>query len=420
MYADAPTKLPLADFARFMGMHPLHFAQVTFQPTGAQARRLASNCDVPVVQYSWQNADAVGRDEIARAIADAEAMLEKELGFRLLPSWEVEEWRPTVRPWKKELFNLSNTDLRGFDQAVKVRWGWLVSGGRRSQTLIEAASPVVYTDADADGYDETATVTAAVAASQDAAELRLFYPGKSGAPKYEIRPLLSASVAGLVATITFRRENAVLEDLQEEWQAEGVDGADDANFLTTADVYAVANDPQEPAHLLWENIDDSCDCGQDSCPKCSFATQVACLNIRGDPKNGWFSYWPATWDASAETFSAAEFNVKRQPDAVRLWYLAGHRDKSLSFPNRDLDPAWARTVAVLAASLLDRPPCECVKAGWERWARDLAFSGGAEELATYNLSSRLLDNPFGTQAGAVHAWRQVLREGEAAARVAFV
>lgn len=420
MYASTPTKLPLATWARLIGVHPLHFAQVSFTP--ANAKFPSGNCDLVMAQHEWQEADAVSREEVARAIAQAEDDIERELGFRLLPSWEVDEWRETARYFRPELDNLSLTDLRGAAQALKARWGHIVTVGQRASALLEAGAAITWSDVEAvgDGYDETGTVTVAgLAASVAACDVHVYYPGKSGDPAFEIRPI-NVSIAAGTATITFRRELAVLEEFIEAFEPTAVEGSDDANFLDEVDVYHVYNDPSAPANLLWENRPSTCGCGDDDCPSCDYTVQTACLNVRGDPAHGWLSFVPATYDADTDVWSHQEASIGRNPDIVRLWYQAGLRDKRVACPSRDMDRQWALVVARYAASLLGRPPCACARETWERWRVDLAFRGGAEELATYELTASDLASPLGTAAGAIYAWRRVKNaESGAAARFAI-
>lgn len=414
MYATTPTKLPLATFAQILGMNPLHFAQVYFKPTTSETSR--SNCANVMLQHEWQGADAISREEIARAIAEAETNIERELGYRLLPSWEVDEWQATSRYNDRALSNFNSRDIRGYPQSVRAAWGNIISGGQRATTLLGADRPITYSDDDLDGYDETATVTATVAAGTSACEVRVFYPGKSAAPEWEIRPARVA-VVGVTATIIFRRELAVLEALQEALEPNEVEGDDDAAFLEEVDVYRVYNDPSAPATLLWNNF-SVCGCGSSGCPTCEYSAQTGCLNIIGDPLLGNLSYSPAEWDADANGFTILALTPARQPDIVRLWYYAGLRDKSQACPLRDMDRAWQRTVANYAASMLDRPPCSCVQERWERLRVDRAFTGGAEETSSYTVTASDLGNPLGTRHGAIEAWRRINSRGQVRADVA--
>ena len=412
-YAETRSKLSLDRWARIMGISPLHFNGIQTREPGV--------CAAIWFQYEWQTADRVSREEVARAIAEAEQQIERHVGYRLLPSWEREEHQLTARGPAPEYIRVIPSEIRGFPQAVKANWGHVLSGGVRAQTLLEAGAAVVYTDGDGDGYDETATVTATVPAGTLPCEVRPFYPGESN-QQYEIRPA-AVSVAGVTATIVFRREQAVLKALIEremiptsDSQLRAVDGMVDANFLDEVDVYRVFNDPQTQATFLWEPF-ASCDCETaGGCTECQFSTQTGCL-IEREKRLGWVGYRPATWNATTAVFDGAEWAVERQPEMARLYYYAGWQDLTQTCPRVQMDPGWERTVAYFAAALLDRPICECnnVHAWLDHWRRDLAIPGKDEGL---RISDADLRCPFGTRRGAVNAWHRLREEGVSIGRVA--
>ncbi len=414
--ATTRTKLSLDRWAAIIGIHPAHFNGVFFGDS-------PSVCQQPWLQQPWQAADRLGREEVARAIAQAEADIEDYIGYRLLPDWEVDEWQITERLWRKELVNLSVTDIRGMAQTVEAKWGYFVSGGIRASTLIEVARPIVYTDEDGDDYEEIATVTATVEAGRDPCEIHIYYPVSNamvltgGEDQWEIR-LIDVSITGVTATIRFHREQAVLpQELRDYFppaddsHLRGVDGAVDGNFLETVDVYRVHNDPQTQVSFLWEPFGSGCECNSGGCVLCAYNTQTGCLMLRSEPRQSVVSYHPATWNADDEDFDAAAWAVNRQPNLARLFYYAGWRDKRQACPTVKMDPEWERTVAYYAAALLDRPICECnnIRAWVDHWQKDLAIRG-EEGL---QVSSGDLDNPFGTRRGAVYAWKRVNREGAA-------
>ncbi len=418
--AETLTKLSLDRWAQIIGISPLHFNGVFVNTPTV--------CSQPWMQFPHQAVDRVSREDVAYAIAQAEADLEHFLGYRLLPGWEVDEWNPTVRPWKPENFNLSVTGVRGLGQTVRAKWGMMVSGGIRAQEVIQAGAAVTYSDNDGDGYSETATVTIAASVS-DVCEYAVFFPAAgpvttAGAQEWEIRPR-QVVISGGLATITLRREQLVLPQLQsdlvppaDDSHLRGVDGADNANFLTTVDIYRVYNDPQRQVQFLWEPGAGGCpSCDGTGCPACSYSAQEGCLLARSDPRLSIMAFEPASWNATTLQFDSAAWAVGRQPDLVRLWYYAGLRDRSLSCPTLQMDREWERIVAYYAAALLDRPVCECnnVHAWVEHWRRDLAISG-EEGL---EISRRDLDNPFGTRRGMVNAWRRATRDGAAIGSVAL-
>ena len=412
--ASVYTKLSLDKWASLLGIHPLHFNQViipTLPPTV---------CEQPWIQHPWQDTDRVGREDLALAIKQAEDDIERELKARLMPSWEVDEWRPTMRTVKPELGNLNGLDIRGFGQLVFARWHHFISGGIQAKTLVAAASPIVWSDADGDGYDETGTVSLAVIFT-DPCEIYLYYPTKSGADEWEIRPI-SASIdtATGIATITFRRELVVTEVLLEAMDVQSVDGTVDGNFLATVDVYRKYNDPQRQVQFLWEPFGTFCNsCTGSGCANCAYSTQEGCLMLRDDPRLSIVVYHPATWNSTTLEFDDTDWAIGRQPDLVRLWYYAGIREKSKTCPGREMPREWERVVAYYAASLLDRPVCECnnLHAWIENWRRDMAVPG--EEGLSFGWRSQILENPFGTKRGAIFAWNKVLRSRDITSEVAI-
>ena len=407
------TKLPLDRWFQIFGIHPLHANQVvipTLPPTV---------CAQPWLQHAWQGIDRVGREDLALAIKQAEDDIERVLQTRLLPTWEVDEWRPTERFFRPELTNISVTDIRGYSQIVIARWKHFITGGIEAKELVDDNAAITYSDSDTDGYDETATVSVAVTFT-DECEVCIYYPGKAGDDAWEIRPTnVSINTGTGIATITFRRELAVLEELLESFDPSDVDGTDDAQFLTTVDVYRKYNDPQRQVQFLWEPISSCTICNGNGCPECAYDTQEGCLMLRGDPRTAIVSYRPATWNQDTLEFDSTEWSVKRQPDLVRLWYYAGIRDKKKSCPIREMKGELERAVAYYAASLLDRPLCECNNVGEfiKYWKRDLALAGEGEELAS--LDDELLGNPFGSKRGAVFAWQRASKSRDLVQEIAI-
>lgn len=412
--AETITKLSLDRWAKIIGIHPMHFNGV-FDPN-----RPTTPCEQPWLQHPWQAADRVGREEVAQAIADAEADIERYLHYRLLPVWETDEWHRGERPNRPELFNLSMTDVRGFAQTVAADWGYLITGGVRQKDLLEADAALDYSDADGDTYNEVATVTGGVTVEEGtpACEVKVYFPvsnaqvATGGEDQWEIKPI-NVSVVGTTATITFRREQCVLperyDDLvppADDSHQRGVDGSDDGNFLEEVDVYRVYNDPQTQATFLWEGLGIGCPCNGTGCGQCEYSTQTGCLTLRSEPRLSVVAYRPATWNAENLEFDAAALAINREPDIVRLFYYAGWRDKRLEFPTIAMDPAWEQTVAHYAAAKLDRPICECNNVGaWvKHWQHDMAMAGEGEFV---KFLDKQLDNPFGTQRGAIAAWQKV-------------
>lgn len=395
-----------------MGLNPLHF-------NGAYVRNVTV-CGQPWLQYPWQAVDRVGREEVAQAIAQAESDMEQHLHFRLLPSWERDERHKPIRPNQRELHNLSNTELRGYAQALQTNFGHFQGGGIRSKELVQADVAVVLTDEDGDGYFETATFTLATTLT-DPCELALYYPvteamvpaaGDSMHDSWEIRPA-KVSITGGTATIRTRREQLIKPSLQldtvppaDDSHMRGIDGSLDNNFVTVADVYRIYHDPQLQVQFLWEPGGCAA-CSGGGCEQCAFQVQYGCLMMREDPRDGFVSYRPTVWNSETLMMDGAALARGTQPDILRLYYYAGWRDNSKACSRVDMDDYWERSVAYYAAALLDRPICECnnMRAFVGHWQEDLAITRAGGE--THRIAEDDLNNPFGTTRGAVFAWKRV-------------
>jgi len=398
-----PTKLTLDAFARYMGMHPIHFNQV----------RLESNphCDQIIFQHEWQNHDHVSREEIARAIAQAEAKIEEQLHFRLAPTWELDEWHHAAVPNSPEFHILNYSDARGHRQSVRADWGYFVSGGIEAKDLIEADVTIVYSDEDGDGYFETATLVVATTVTNKN-EIAVYYPGEEADDTWEIRDT-KVVISGGNATITFRRELAVIPSILEatavDEEPPAADGLADADFLDEVDVYRHWNDPQTQAIFLWEPMPTICgSCNGSGCDACNYQATTGCLILKSEPRRADVAFWPAAWDSDTEVFIPAGICFPgRLPDMVRLWYYAGWRNRRMPYDNR-LDREWEPIVAHMAASLLDRPPCDCAIGDWNKWRQDLTLTAGDEDGKPFFRSAQgAEDNPFGSHRGEIEAWRKV-------------
>ena len=398
--ASTPTKLSLSQFAKIMGLHPLHFEGVYVADQ--------SHCGSAWFQYDWQNFQRVSRETIARAIMDAENQIEDFLGYNLLPDWTIDERVQTSRPFYKDLVNYGNGNMRGYGQTIRPVKNWFISGGMREATVIKLSSIITWTDQDSDGYFETGTVSA-ITTVEDDCEVRVFYPAKSGDNLWEIRPA-RISISGGTVTATFRRELCVLESIlemvQDPAQNAFADGLNNADFLTTVDIYQVTNNPATSANLLWEPT-GNCGCSvNNSCAECAYQTQTACLIAR-DPRLSIVTYSPAVWDTVTKQFDFQSLSIGRQPDQLRTWYYSGYKWQQSNCPNKEMDPFWAQTISYFAASMLERNPCDCNGEFFEQFREDMAFVNGADQLNRYEIRRAELTNPFGSRRGALMAWIRV-------------
>lgn len=291
---------------------------------------------------------------------------------------------------------------------VRASNNYVIEGGVEAWSAISLGQAVTYSDADGDGYDEKATVTVATTVT-DVNEISVYYPGESHDPAWEIRPI-KVSISGGNATITFERQQAVMPDLLERLDANAVDGLVDANFLTTVDVYRHYSDPSQMAIVEWTpGI-----CNDDAC---IVETDTGCFS-QVNERNGIVNVHAATWDADGYTWQHNCCGWWRQPTRVRLWYRAGYRDNRRPRPMHDMAPELERAITYLALSLMDRAweACEQIRNMQAHWREDMARRQSSPgSSSSFQLSPRLLDNPFGTTRAAIYAWRvvQPLIVGEA-------
>lgn len=409
--ATTRTLLPLDRWAEVIGMDPLHFNQITV-PT----IRENAHCATVWKQYAWQEYTQVAREDVAHAIKEAEDQVARQVGYKLLPTWELDERTRAVRPGFAELLAQDALDLRGFRSSIQTDWAHFISGGVERKSLIESAVTIIYSDNDGDGYFETATIVTAT--DQDAegnsvtddCEVAVYYPGESGSDEWEVRPLRSVTISGGVITITMWRHQLVLPELMSVLSPEAVGGLDDSNFLATVDVYRHYNDPQTQVQFLWSPRPDTCDCGSSTCPSCTNTSQYGCL-LAQDWRRGLVSYSPATWDSDDEEFDSADWTVCRAPDKLRLWYYAGHRDMAMACPVLQMSRQLERAVVYYSIALLDRPLCGCdnIERVARRWSEELGLNeSNPTGSASYQLAARHIGNPFGTTRGGLFAWEAVM------------
>lgn len=431
--ASTPTLLSLDRFSMLLGISPAHFSQgfaQTIFPTGGQ-------CGQVYFQYDWQAPDRVSREAIAYAIDEAEREIGYVLGYPVAPTWVAQEVHPFQRQlWKRRtpVFMRhggdADRDATGAPFSVKTTWAKVISGGRRAVDLVGTAvahSPavpgdtLVYSDADGDGYLETATVNLAVPAGMSVpyvSEIKAYYPGHSGAREWEIRPARTRTYTGILVTLTFWSWQLIPWLLLEAFPNSNTPlGAIDltlpASRLASVDVYQEYNDPLQPsAQFLWERRggecgDFACVCGGVGCSLCALKTQDGCISIR-DAEMGVVVPRPATYDTATAQWNNAAWSECRNPDQVKLWYYSGlMSDRALSGEQDDpLGHQLAQAIAWLATARLDKNFCGCsnVQLLSADLRSDLTLITGGE---SHSWPQAQLDNPFGTRKGEVMCWQRI-------------
>lgn len=380
--AKTTTKLKLDHFSRIMGLNPLHFNQVYVPGYETQV------CGEPIYQYSWQNADRVGREEMAQAIGEAERAIEDQLYYKLLPTYEADE-RATIDPRAVRV------------PTAKLSQGYFISGGIRAVVAVEVGRPIAYSVADSLGYKHTGTISQAVTFT-DKEEIAIYYPGHNGNDAWRIEPA-SVVISGGVATIVVPRERLVIESALDGYgDATAVDGTDDTQFLTTVDISRDYLDAAVQADLLHLNPYDLA-----YCPDEAYVGQTATLLPR-DYMSSIVRVITRDWGYPTHDYTPQAFIGGHWPEIVRVWYRAGWQDKTQAYPTRVLDEQWARAVSYLAVTMLDRPLCGCnsLEKITQYYGVDLLLETDQER---YNIKTNnmVVNNPIGTTRAAINAWRLV-------------
>lgn len=418
--------LPLEHFRRVLGYNPWHFFGLQGS-TGAS--RITSECNDLVYQYTWQNANAAGRAEVLGAIESAENRLAAYLYYRPAPHYVVE----TV-PWPRyqggQQTRLSPVSALGRWISVSTGEKYVQTVGVETRALIQANQAVAYTDRDGDGLSELATITVATTIT-DPDQIEVYFnavdrfdgstPPTIGTPDeintalcWRIQPV-TVRIATGTATITGPAWIFV-KPLQYEAGAP-LDPATATNFAASVDIYRRYTDPDgittdtSQAVLIWETTPCGgwwcCDGGgaftTNAFDPAAVAYAIARAGIR-DSANGIITPGPAVYNSTSAVFAETSFATGFEPDRVLLRYRAG-----IPLASGQMPPFWQTIVARFAmAELAERlAACDIANKELWRWQFDLARSSGNNDEAYGAVSTRDLENPFGTRRGHVFAWREV-------------
>lgn len=398
--AETVTWLPLDEWAQIIGINPLHW-------NGLDSNLFQNNvCGEIFFQYDWQHSDRIGRETIARAIREAELEMAAEAGFNLMPDWTTEERLPYPQPAIPGVYNMYGTNPKGQLNSLELRKGYVISGGVRAKSAISLGAAVVRSDADGDGYAETCTVTVPTSVT-DSNEIHIYYPGKSSADSWEIRPI-NVTLSGGNAIITFKAWQITAANQMDRLNASPLDAENAANYETAVDIYRVYNDESTQLQFMWENGGGLDCCG--TCQACQFSTQAGCFHLR-EHRIGLIVPAPASWDSSISQFTTQEWTACRAPDQIRAWYYSGWRGQGLDRPKVTLDPYWKNAIAYFAASKFDRAVCGCsnVSNFIDKWRRDASFS--SQEEGGFTVTPEMMANKLGTTMGALYAYKQIHRNG---------
>lgn len=416
------TLLSLGRYAKIMGVNPLHFFG-GYAPDLVPQVAPITECSGVWFHYQWQDADRVSRYDIAEEIANAENDIARIVGFWPAPMFISEESHIYPQPYRREYYT-DGRNIRSQIKSIDLESGYIIEPGRRAVSLIGTATTVggslAYTDEDSDGFYETATVTLPTTLT-DVNEIKVYHNGTSADPRWEIRPVKSKTISGGVVTIVLDAwlfiDPGLYETMVSETEPTAINLSTVANYVTSVDVYREYVDPTQAAvQFIWEPDDVGC---LETDAACDEITQNGCMRIRNE-RNSIVAPAPAAYDATDGRWERENWEGSRGPDRLSAWYLSGKRSQQYmnGLTYEPMSNFWAHTIAVLATSRLERPPCSCgnLQTLYDRLRKDASES---TRDSSYFQPVSLLTNPLGTRVGEIETWKRISKIAPRRGRVAL-
>ena len=413
--ASIYTLLSLDAYAKIMGIPPIGFNS----GVAHYAFPLGGGCSDVWWQYDWQANDKVSHESLARAIYDAEEDISRALGWSPAPQWAWSDEKPWPSYYMRDVSGANWGTINGRAMPLKTSWRKVIAPGRRVATLVgtatatmPAAAPgdtLVYSDADGDSFNETATIVLPTTVT-DRRELRFYFAGHSGEDEWEIRPARTLTIAGGNVTATFWSWQMPLIPLWEAFPGDdgmtAIDMEVRSNLSASVECWRVRNDESQIASQFVWMPDQSCD----PCVL-TLTLQDGTFQIL-DADNALVNPFPASYSTS---WTWDNWSLYLPPQKVRLWYQHGNQQQSY-LDGRSFEPLsdfWANAIAWLATARLERPFCACGNATAlaNELRVDLAQMGGENAQVSYATTEEILGCPFGTRKGAWMAWQRVARFG---------
>lgn len=422
---------PLESLRECINYHPFHFWGLA-TPTSNSLVPVTSECNTVVTEYSYQNLQASGRDEIKRAIAMAEARIRENLNFSIGPHY-IEETLQYPRPERYGHQFHAPIGANGRWLNVRTAEGYIRALGIEQRTAIDLNAAVVYSDQDSDGLNDTFTLTVPTSIT-NTDEIAVYFTAtdrldsEDVSEKWRILPV-KISISGGVATIKGRAWQLVKPIKYQGFNfrilRQGLDPTVSTNFVTNLAVYRRFTDgsgqTRETAQAVFEWETEPYPQWATCCNDCSgnsytpnagdpnaLAYAIARGNIRDERLNEIY-LGEAIYNSTASEWNSVNWNC-RQPDRVTVRYCAGVRLGAIeSTSGMSLDAGrWDEVIYRLALAELSKRICACDEANMEiyRWQFDMSRAAGAND-EQYRIDDKALGNPLGTRAGAIYAWNQI-------------
>ena len=373
--SDIDTLLSLDQWASIMGFETWQFNQVG-EGDGLQFAR-DKQCNSVWYQYSYQR-QFLSRTEIGLAIAQAEAQLNKLLGYNVAPRHypnDVIQYSSDLRLKQLDVFQ-----PRGDWKTVNVSSGYVQSVGAKSRTLIEADVTYTESDSDGDGVNDTwtATVTSTIT---DTASLEVYYSDtwrNALNDTWRVRPV-TITADGATITITGHLSQLVNPELQESPNPSALTVATADAFMTTIDLYQISYDSADVGTAIWD----------ETALFTGATASVDSLIITHDKL------------PVLRPVIRSRVAYRNAPDRVKLNYTAG-----IPLDNGKVNQMVARITALLSVNYLPAQACGCARAEqilnfWSSTPTD--NENGQRPMTTQEID----ENPFEPTRAGLEAWRYV-------------
>lgn len=417
--------LPLESFRRLLSYNPFHFWGLSNATVP-----LLSACNDSVAKYNYQTNDAIGRESLLEAIAQAEQRLLDHLNWAVAPAYKVVTL-PYPQYLSKGLRYAGARDSAGRWLGLVLNEGKIQEVGKEATSTVQVNVTVTFSDSDSDGLNDTFTLTTASTTTEtDPNKIAVYFSSADRldsegiGDKWRILPVKITINSGGTVTVRGRSWLLVKPILYEGVGVDGsfatLDPATTTNFVTTLDVVrrytqttGTGTDTSQ-AVLIWEtspNLSFAFCCGCDGntpaivdneTDPASHWEAIARVGIR-DAELGFLTPGAAVFDTVNSVWKSTAWGLCRPPDRITVRYLAGE-----ALVNGEMRSDLQRVVARLAcAESAGRiTACDTANREFYRWQFDHARAAGAND-EQYSISPGDLDNPFGTRAGQVYAWKYI-------------
>lgn len=383
------TLLSIDEWAHYMGVSPWEFNQITqgfphdFHPP----------CENTWYTYSWQK-DFISREEVAKAIDDAERAIAHEIGWFFGPKLTIDEQVDYPHSTQLRHLGLGYTPF-GFQKSGTLNWDKFISGGIIEREEIGDFS-ITYSDRDSDGVQDTFTVTFPTTVT-DTSEIALYFveDNRLGEPiseEFRVRPVTVVIENG-TATVKGHKSLCVIPALLEGVNPQDLDVADSiyVEEFTAARLFIDATYTQavpNQGKVLWIVPPDCRDCGE-------ITTGEVWRPLALTPTS------PEKGGVQVNYAPGCEAPYSWEPDRALVSYISGAR-----WENGRMKPEYARLVSYLSASFLPHEKCGCERsqAIMHHWRMKVNEGDNGRNFTQREIDS----NPFGEPTlGALTVWKRI-------------